>query len=94
MKVIFLDIDGVLNNLYQYETFIDQMLETKEYTQPHIPFDINNLKRLKRLVDETGSEIVLSTNRRGNPQFLEIIDQVFKEYLGKTFFDKTELTGE
>ena len=45
-KTIFLDIDGVLN-------------KTKANT--HITFEPLLLKNLKRIVDETGADIVLST---------------------------------
>ncbi len=51
-KVIFLDIDGVLN---------DDLYGNGE---DKTPADINKAKRLKRIVDETGAEIVLTSSRR------------------------------
>lgn len=49
-KVIFLDIDGVLNDEeHTSESYLDSMM----------------VGRLKRIIDETGAEIILSSSWRG-----------------------------
>jgi len=52
MKVIFLDIDGVLNS---------QMLIEKNTNEK---IDINAVKLLKYLIDKSGAVVVLSSGRR------------------------------
>lgn len=61
MKVIFLDVDGVLN----CET-------TQELTREGVRFVENRLvERLKRIVDETGAEVVLSSDWRYDRDYEE-----------------------
>jgi len=52
MKVIFLDIDGVLNS--------QRLIEKNENEK----IDINAVKLLKNLIDKSGAVIVLSSGRR------------------------------
>lgn len=67
-KVIFLDIDGVLNN----QNFIIKLINLigkTQYSQllkdlGEIPFDYRSCKLLKKLIKETNSEIVLSSTWR------------------------------
>ena len=55
MKIIFLDIDGVLNNTKTRETFEDYMFVSDE-----------KILLLKEIIDKTDAEIVLSSSwRRG-----------------------------
>ena len=61
MKVIFLDIDGVLNTS---QTFIDIYNEYIEKGIRRIEIDLNRLKLLKRIVEQTGAVIVLSFSWR------------------------------
>ncbi len=51
-KVIFLDIDGVLND------------DLMGYGEDKTSADVNKVNRLKRIVDETGAEIVLTSSWR------------------------------
>ncbi len=51
MKVIFLDIDGVLNSV-----------ESKSSCGAYVGIDDSKVKRLKRIVDATGAVIVLSSS--------------------------------
>ena len=51
MKVIFLDVDGVLNSQQLFEKCEDDQL---------ISVDEDNIKNLKTIVDATGAKIVLS----------------------------------
>jgi hypothetical protein len=79
MKIIFLDIDGVLN--------------CKRTPNPRkFPFivDATLLKRLERLLDQTGAKVVLSSNWRYDPAGL-----FSAKYYGIPFIDTTpDLPGE
>ena len=55
MKVIFLDVDGVLNSQQLFEKCEDDQL---------ISVDEDNIKNLKTIVDATGAKIVLSSSWR------------------------------
>lgn len=59
MKVIFLDVDGVLNS----DEYIDQMIkENVKGIEKEI--DANKVRLLKRAVDETGAIVVLTSSWR------------------------------
>lgn len=65
MKVIFLDIDGVLN----HETHYTWLMETDEPTplqrvHPYSEFNPESCKILNRIIDETNAKIVLSSTWR------------------------------
>ena len=84
MKVIFLDIDGILNE----DT-------TPTRTKSRVIFiDQDKLLRLKRIVDATGAKIVLSSTWRydrddaqHNGDFLELQEAFHK--VGLDFYDFT-----
>jgi histidinol phosphatase-like enzyme len=58
MKVIFLDVDGVLNSQQLFEKCEDDQL---------ISVDEDNIKNLKTIVDATGAKIILEI-RMGRTQ--------------------------
>lgn len=58
MKIIFLDIDGVLNNMRTRETFED-----------YVFVDDNKILLLKQLIDKTNAKVVLSSSWRIGWQF-------------------------
>ena len=58
MKVLFLDIDGVLNTKYWY-TQMDRNTPKDKYGYA---FDPNSVANLKRSVEDTGAEIVISSS--------------------------------
>lgn len=60
IKIIFLDIDGVLNSLAYFKT---QEHQDKRFMQ-HDEIDESRLPLLKRIVDATGAKIVLSSTWR------------------------------
>jgi len=84
MKVIFLDIDGVLN---------EDITPTR--TKSRVIFiDQEKLLRLKRIVDATGAKIVLSStwrydrdDTRYNGDFLELREAFYNA--GLDFYDYT-----
>lgn len=57
-KLIFLDVDGVLNS----DTYWMSLDEEEKYSLRHL--DRNAIKKLKRIVDKTGAEIVVSSTWR------------------------------
>lgn len=58
MKVLFLDIDGVLNTKYWYT----QMSRNTPKDKYGYAFDPNTVANLKRIVEETGADIVISSS--------------------------------
>lgn len=61
MKIIFLDIDGVLND---EQTFIDIHNYWEETGYRKLEIDINMVKRLKKIIDATDAKVVLSSSWR------------------------------
>jgi uncharacterized protein YaaR (DUF327 family) len=71
MKIIFLDIDGVLNN---YNTLGERL-----------SWESDSVKILNRIIKETGAEIVLSSTWRKLKSYRNIIKNDMKiNYIGKT----------
>lgn len=89
MKVIFLDIDGVLNS----ESFYNNNPEIDFHLQP---FDPLSIICLKQIIKSTGAEIVLTSSWRAgwskdpskNQTEGKILNRVFARY-GLSIFDKT-----
>ena len=77
MKVIFLDIDGVLNS----DEYIDR---AKNVQGRHI--DIDKVKLLKKAIDETGAKTVLTSSWRNSKDIGPL-----REFLAKyeIYFDAT-----
>lgn len=90
MKVIFLDIDGVLNDDDFYLLRADKNSEYHEYyfkPYPLSEFDPRCVERINKLVDITGAKIVLSSSWR-----LDATDKllnIFKQVGLYPFFAKT-----
>lgn len=59
MKVIFLDIDGVLNSAKYFDR-----IKNLEITGIEEQIDIKKVELLKKAVDETGAKVVLSSSWR------------------------------
>lgn len=78
MNIIFLDIDGVLNNI---NNLIRISKKThKSYSGCEYPFDEENLSNLKHLVDITNSKIVITSSWRKHDNHLKVLFNKFKEY--------------
>ena len=63
MKVIFLDIDGVLNT---YQTFKDINEEYKKTGIDRIEIDEFRLEFLKEIIEKTGAVVVLNSSWKNN----------------------------
>ena len=77
MKVIFLDVDGVLNNM----TWAQKMYEEKGI--PVFRDDIlceSSLLLLQKLVQETGAQIVLSSSWRNIPSARANLVKTLEQY--------------
>lgn len=71
MKVIFLDVDGVLNNL-------EDILHHPEMESPEQPQD-KHLQVLKKIIDATGAEVVVSSGWRMTLEGIQdVIDALWK----------------
>ena len=91
MKVIFLDIDGVMNSenrVRELKALEDAgMLDKKALYNWDMPYE-GTLLPLKKIVDETGAKIVLSSCWRRNPDKIERLNECFKPY-GFQIYDST-----
>lgn len=74
MKVLFVDIDGVLNNLHF-------LIKKGRFSE----IDGKKLFLLKEIVDKTGAEIVLTSSWRNDPS----LDLLFAD-VGLTIYDRTK----
>lgn len=91
MKVIFLDVDGVLNSEHWYKK---NHKKHPEKCRTNTAIDPRYVHNLKKIVKHTGAKIVLSATCRGfvkgnNSHYLK---KIFKEY-GLEIYDYTPNTG-
>ena len=81
MKVIFLDVDGVLNSDEYFEK--TKGLNLQEIYQD---IDVEKIKLLKKAVDETGAKVVLTSSWRYTKNAIKL-KELLKEY--EIFVDTT-----
>ena len=85
MKIIFLDIDGVLNSENhgkELHKLLEQgkMSEKKYYDTWDLPYE-GTLLPLKKIVDETNAQIVLSSSwRLLGKKRIDLLNEIFKPY--------------
>lgn len=90
MKVIFLDIDGVLNHEMWYKRRFQEMdMNSETSRHPYYEFDPQSVAELNRIIDLTGAKIVISSTwrlGRTTEQLQDILNSVgFKgEIVGRT----------
>mmetsp|Transcript_7831 Transcript_7831/g.10147 ORF Transcript_7831/g.10147 Transcript_7831/m.10147 type:complete len:172 (+) Transcript_7831:37-552(+) len=87
LKVIFLDIDGVLSNsravLYDFEPEIDFLFD--DMINQTLPLEKRCVDLLMELIHQTGAKIVLSSTWREHETELTYLRRVFGDnILGKT----------
>ena len=96
MKVIFLDIDGVLNS-ENHAKELDRLAKEGKMSKREVcetwdlPYE-GTLLPLKKIVDETGAKIVLSSCWRINPANITKLNKIFEPY-GFQIMDITTTGG-
>jgi hypothetical protein len=76
MKVIFLDIDGVMNSTEEMIALYNQYGPSIDNTLP----SPTKCKLLKQLVDETGAKVVLSSSWRLSLNAIQKLIDLFETY--------------
>ena len=91
MKIIFLDVDGVLNNIDNIKKCYKKSINKKEtfYSGKNVPFDIKCLKNLAKIVKKTGAKIVLSSTWRIYKSHIYVLEARLAEY-GLRIYDMTD----
>ena len=91
MKIIFLDVDGVLNNASYIKKCYKRSINKKKtiYSGKNVPFDPHNLKNLAKIVNKTGAKIVLSSTWRIFKSHIYVLEARLAEY-GLRIYDKTD----
>ena len=64
MKIIFLDIDGVLNHEAFYKERYEKRYEEGAIAHPYSEIDIKCVEHLNNLCSETGAKVVISSTWR------------------------------
>ena len=64
MKIIFLDIDGVLNHEKFYKERFEKRYEEGAIAHPYSEIDPESVKNLNTLIEETGAKVVISSTWR------------------------------
>ncbi|MBO7695754.1 MAG: hypothetical protein J6T10_24250 [Methanobrevibacter sp.] len=91
-KVIFLYVDGVLNNVKHCSLLADKLLGREQYLEllkqmKGIPFDYRSCMLLQKLINKSKAYVVLSSTWRLNS---EAINEL-KEYAGIEIVDRTPI---
>ena len=87
-RIIFLDVDGVLNS----GAWAMEMLERGVRVYRDNLLDARALRRLCRVVDATGADIVVSSSWRLDPEAFDRLTDWLRQY-GMAVFDVTPYTG-
>lgn len=72
MKVIFLDFDGVMDTAY-YDNYLNNM-GLPEKDKYGVVFDPDCIANLRRIIDETGADIVVSSTWKDFMTYKEILE--------------------
>lgn len=88
MKIIFLDVDGVLNNA-NYTKKCYRKNGHKPMSMYCVPFDPYNLKNLAKLVRKTKANIVLTSTWRLDKEHIAVLKARLAEY-GLRIYDMTD----
>lgn len=78
MKIIFLDVDGVLNDELAYKDWKENP-DKETFEDSDIPTN-QHMAQLKKIVDATGAEIVLSSAWRGSIWGMRTVLERFNDY--------------
>lgn len=72
MKVIFLDFDGVMDTAY-YDNYLNYM-GLPEKDKYGVVFDSDCIANLRRIIDETGADIIVSSTWKDFMTYKEILE--------------------
>lgn len=84
MKILFLDVDGVLNCAPYFKT-AETPRNTKTFAQGIPPFEPYRVLLVHRICEATGARVVVSSSWRLHEEALEQV----KAMLGDLYLDKT-----
>ena len=92
MKAIFLDIDGVLNNVKHCVEICDKLLGKEQYWALYraisqMPFDYRCCELLQQLIEKTGAIVILSSTWRANKKNIDIVEK----FAGIKIYDRTPI---
>ena len=79
MKYIFLDVDGVLNNI-KYTKKCYKKNGKKPFFCNNVPFNPKCLKRIAKIVKKTNAKLILSSTWRLDDISIKILDSRLAEY--------------
>lgn len=83
---IFLDVDGVLNNIKHYKKQHEKY--GGRFFCQNMPFNPRSIKNLRDIIDKTGAQIVLTSSWRKSAPCMTVLDARLCEY-GIKIHDKT-----
>jgi hypothetical protein len=89
MKVIFLDIDGVLNHQDWYVRRREMGLDDISSNYPLYEFDPDSIEQLNRIVESTGAKVVVSSTWRLGRTIKELQELLNKVGFIGEVYDKT-----
>lgn len=87
-RIVFLDVDGVLNNGSWAKAMFDEGVRVYRDDLLYEP----SLMQLRRIIDETGAKIVVSSAWRHIPESYEHLRE-WLERFGMEIYDKTPYVG-
>ena len=74
MKVLFLDVDGVLNHKLFYDNFDNIQLVHNNY--PYTEFDPTSISLLNKILSETNAKLVISSSWKVEENLNDILKEV------------------
>lgn len=97
VKVIFLDVDGVLNSIGNTIRVVNKLRRRKmpirSLSMYYVPFKRACLKNLARIVRRTGAKVVITSTWKTGKESLAILRARLAEY-GVPVYDCTKMIGD
>lgn len=96
-KIIFLDVDGVLNSIENTIRVVDKLRRKKMPIRSlsiyYVPFRRTCLKNLARIVRRTGAKVVVTSTWRTDKEHMAVLKARLAEY-GVPVYDCTRRFGD
>ena len=97
VKVIFLDVDGVLNSIGNTIRVVKRLRRRKmpirSLSMYYVPFKRACLKNLARIVRRTGAKVVITSTWKTGKESLAVLRARLAEY-GVPVYDCTKMIGD